>query len=120
MTYMKRVADVLAAPARGIELVAILRARLSAISGIPHNSAPRPTVATIEWIDPLMAAGNWMPTLVEMAGGTNLFGTAREHSPWMKFDDLPATNPPALLLPPSGFNMHPPPKPPPALPNNPH
>ena len=29
----------------------------------------KPSVAVIEWVDPLMAGGNWMPTLVEMAGG---------------------------------------------------
>ena len=36
----------------------------------------RPTVACLEWLDPLMAAGNWMPELIERAGGVNLFGEA--------------------------------------------
>ena len=36
--------------------------------------AGRPTVACVEWIEPLMASGNWMPELVTMAGGVNLFG----------------------------------------------
>jgi iron complex transport system substrate-binding protein len=103
-TDMQRVAGALGAPARGVELIASLRARLSAISGFPHNSA-RPSVAIIEWIEPLMAAGNWMPTLVEMAGGSNLFGTAGEHSPWMKFDDLAAKDPDVILISPCGFNM---------------
>ena len=35
-----------------------------------------------------MAAGNWVPELVQIAGGVNLFGTAGEHSPWMTMDDL--------------------------------
>src|SRR5579864_5829248 len=104
-TDMQRVADALGAPARGVELVARLRNRLVAIAGKARNAAERPTVATIEWIDPLMAAGNWMPTLVEMAGGSNLFGTAGEHSPWMKFDDLAAKDPAAILISPCGFNM---------------
>jgi iron complex transport system substrate-binding protein len=43
-----------------------------------------PRVASIEWIDPLMAGGNWMPELVEMAGGENLFGQAGQHSPWLE------------------------------------
>ncbi|WP_239651730.1 hypothetical protein [Neosynechococcus sphagnicola] len=30
----------------------------------------RPTVACIEWTDPLMAAGNWIPELVTLAGGS--------------------------------------------------
>jgi iron complex transport system substrate-binding protein len=104
-TDMQRVADALGAPARGVELVARLRNRLAAIAGKARNAAERPTVATIEWIDPLMAAGNWMPTLVEMAGGSNLFGTAGEHSPWMKFDDLAAKDPAVILISPCGFNM---------------
>ncbi len=104
-TDMQRVADALGASARGVELVASLRARLSAIAERARNAAPRPRVATIEWIDPLMAAGNWMPTLVEMAGGSNLFGTAGEHSPWMKFDELAAKDPDVILISPCGFNM---------------
>ena len=37
-------------------------------------------LACIEWLEPLMAAGNWTPELVEMAGGINaLFGEAGEH-----------------------------------------
>jgi iron complex transport system substrate-binding protein len=104
-TDMQRVADALDASPRGAELVAKLRSRLLAISKISRNSAQRPTVAIIEWIDPLMAAGNWMPTLVEMAGGTNLFGTAGEHSPWMKFDELVAKDPDLILISPCGFNM---------------
>jgi len=104
-TDMQRVADSLGASARGVELVAQLRNRLVAIAGKARDASLRPTVATIEWIDPMMAAGNWMPTLVEMAGGTNLFGTAGEHSPWMKFDDLAAKDPDVILISPCGFNM---------------
>lgn len=104
-TDMQRVADALGASARGVELVASLRARLAAIAERARNAAPRPRVATIEWLDPLMAAGNWMPTLVEMAGGSNLFGTAGEHSPWMKFDELAAKDPDVILISPCGFNM---------------
>ena len=104
-TDMQRVADALGASARGVELVARLRQRLAAIAGKARDASLRPGIATIEWIDPMMAAGNWMPTLVEMAGGTNLFGTAGEHSPWMKFDDLAAKDPDVILISPCGFNM---------------
>ena len=30
---------------------------------------PRPRIACIEWIEPLIAAGNWVPELLEIAGG---------------------------------------------------
>ncbi|MGD0119627.1 MAG: cobalamin-binding protein [Candidatus Binatus sp.] len=104
-TDMLRVADALDAHARGTELVERLRARLKKIADKSREAAQRPSVATIEWIDPLMAAGNWTPTLVEMAGGENLFGKAGEHSPWMKFDELAAKNPDLILISPCGFDM---------------
>jgi iron complex transport system substrate-binding protein len=104
-TDMQRVADALDAPARGAKLVEVIRTRLSTIAELARAATSRPSVATIEWIDPLMAAGNWMPTLVEMAGGTNLFGTAGEHSPWMKFEELAANDPDVILISPCGFNM---------------
>jgi iron complex transport system substrate-binding protein len=104
-TDIQRVADALDASNRGAQLVTELRARLSAIAEKARNAASHPTVATIEWIDPLMAAGNWMPTLVEMAGATNLFGKPGEHSPWMKFEELSAKDPDVILISPCGFNM---------------
>jgi iron complex transport system substrate-binding protein len=104
-TDMQRVADALDASSRGTDLVAGLRARLSSIAERACKASERPRVATVEWIDPMMAAGNWMPTLVEMAGGINLFGKAGEHSPWMKFDELAAANPDVILISPCGFNM---------------
>jgi iron complex transport system substrate-binding protein len=58
---MARVAASLGAERRGTELVAGLKRRLGAIAGKSRQAAARPGVACIEWIDPLMAAGNWMP-----------------------------------------------------------
>src|SRR5207253_1716535 len=67
--------------------------------------ALRPTVACMEWSEPLMAAGNWMPELVEMAGGINLFGEAGKHSPWMTWDELVAKDPDVILITPCGFDI---------------
>ncbi len=47
---------------------------MKALSRHARKTAPR--VACIEWIEPLMAAGNWTPELIEMAGAINLFGEA--------------------------------------------
>ena len=104
-TDMQRVADALDAHARGTELVGGCARGSAKIADKARGASERPSVATIEWIDPLMAGGNWMPTLVEMAGGVNLFGTAGEHSPWMKFDDLAAKDPDVILISPCGFDM---------------
>jgi iron complex transport system substrate-binding protein len=100
---LQRVADALGSHQRGVDLLARLKLRIDAIATRAKSAASRPRLATIEWLDPLMAAGNWMPELIEMAGGTNLFGSAGEHSPWMKFDDLVAKDPDAILVSPCGF-----------------
>src|SRR6266567_4733743 len=49
----------------------------------PVDTAHRLTVACIEWIEPLMAAGNWTPELIDLAGGLDVFGKAGVHSPWI-------------------------------------
>jgi iron complex transport system substrate-binding protein len=105
MADMQHVADELGHTERGRQLVEGLTWRIKAIEHKCLSSVARPAVACIEWIDPLMAAGNWMPELVAMAGGRNLFGTAGQHSPWMKFEDLLAEDPDVILLSPCGFDM---------------
>src|SRR5437762_1657533 len=65
----------------------------------------RPSLAAIEWIDPLMAAGNWMPELVRLAGGVPLFGEAGRHSPTLAWDQLRAADPERIIIIPCGFDI---------------
>ncbi len=65
----------------------------------------RRTVACLEWLDPLMGAGNWIPELVDFAGGTNLFGAAGRHSDWLKWADLLEKDPDVIVLMPCGFDL---------------
>jgi iron complex transport system substrate-binding protein len=102
---MAHVATALGAADRGREVVGRLKQRMIAIEARARSSASRPRIACIEWIDPLMAAGNWIPELIAMAGGDNLFGKAGEHSPWMKFEELAHADPDVILIAPCGFNM---------------
>jgi iron complex transport system substrate-binding protein len=65
----------------------------------------RPTVGCLEWLEPLMAAGNWVPELVELAGGTDLLGQAGAHSDWLKWETLREKDPDILVLMPCGFDL---------------
>ena len=85
-------------------LIATLQKRMLTISNITSN-LPKPSVACIEWIDPLMAAGNWMPELIELAGGRNLFGQAGKHSPWMLFEEIVEADPDLIIVTPCGFDI---------------
>ncbi len=97
---IRRVAASLAIPERGESLIADLQARMQL--DLP---AARPTVACIEWLEPLMAAGNWTPELIEMAGGRNLFGEAGRHSPWLTWEEVTAADPDVIILAPCGFSL---------------
>ena len=52
-----------------------------------------------------MAAGNWVPELVAMAGGEDVFGTAGEHAPWITWDDLKSADPDIIVFMPCGFGL---------------
>lgn len=89
----------------GSAIIANLISRMETVSRNALSSLDRPRVACIEWIEPLMAAGNWTPELVEMAGGANLFGEAGRHSPWMSWEELVEADPEVVMLMPCGFDM---------------
>lgn len=62
-------------------------------------------VAVIEWTEPLMAAGNWTPELVETAGGTSVGAVAGEPSGYLTWLDIIAARPEVLIVAPCGFNL---------------
>jgi iron complex transport system substrate-binding protein len=104
-TGIRNVAAALDASERAEPLIERLRGRLDALSTQTARLAERPTIGCIEWIDPLMSVGNWMPELVEIAGGGDLFGQAGRHSPWMSWEELVEKDPDVIALMPCGFDI---------------
>ncbi len=84
-----------------------LRARVAAVSDrtaqIPL--AERPRVAAIEWIEPLMLAGNWMPELIELAGGVQPIRERGQHSTYNSWSEITAFDPQVVLVMPCGFDL---------------
>jgi iron complex transport system substrate-binding protein len=86
--------------------VAGLRQRVAAVQRhtLPVAPEQRPRVACIEWIEPLMIAGNWMPQLIELAGGKSLTaGTA--HSTCASWEDVRQFDPQVIVIAPCGFDL---------------
>ena len=65
----------------------------------------QPKVAAVEWIDPLMGGGNWLPELVEMAGGQNILGHQGKHSPYITWEQLLEADPDIVVVMPCGFDL---------------
>lgn len=71
------------------------------------QSTPRkiPTVVAIEWTKPIMIAGNWIPELIELAGGKPLFGVSGQNSPYLPWEEILKADPDYLIIMPCGFNL---------------
>ncbi len=102
---IQRVAQGLGKKQEGQQLLANYQARVSAIADQSKHESTQPSVACIEWMEPLMAAGNWVPELVQLAGGQSAFGEPGAHAPWITWDALEQANPDMLILMPCGFSM---------------
>ena len=101
---LRTVALALGLPDEGRDTIRALKERVAEVLLRVCQQSHRPTVACIEWLEPLMTAGNWVPEMVELAGGQNLLARAGEHSPWLDWERLRAANPEILLLMPCGFD----------------
>ena len=101
---IQETADSLHVPVRGQQLVKQLQSRLQHIQNTSRTDHPL-RVLCLEWIDPMMSAGNWVPELVEIAGGSPLLCTAGEHSPYFTWQELRAADPDVVVMMPCGFDL---------------
>jgi iron complex transport system substrate-binding protein len=101
----QKVADALGVPGKGKEVVEQSRQRMKSVSEKARKISENPSVACVEWFDPLMMASNWMPELLTMLGARDLFGVAGAHAPRVKWEDLQKADPGTILIMPCGWNM---------------
>ncbi len=82
-------------------------ARIAAVRGATADVDPqaRTRVAMVEWIEPLMLSGNWVPEIVALAGGRHDLTVAGQYSPYVKWDDLLAYDPEVIVIVPCGFDL---------------
>ena len=102
---IRRVAGSLEIVEHGESVVTALQGRMCGISNEARRAGTRPRVACIEWQEPLMAAGNWMPELIEMAGGQNLLGEPGKHSGYLQWTELVTADPDVIVISPCGFDL---------------
>ncbi len=88
---------------KGEELTDSLQERIDIIRHKLKFIDQKPTVACIEWLSPLMIAGNWTPELVEIAGGKPVLAENGKHSPFIEYAQLAAENPDIIVVIPCGF-----------------
>ena len=102
---VRRIADTLHVPERGVQLVTRLTARLRAVAERAAALGARPRVAFLERADPPAAAGDWIPELVVLAGGEDPFGAPGAPARRLGWSELLAADPDVLWVAPPGHGL---------------
>ncbi len=100
-----RVAAAIGREAAGELVIAAMKARIEGIALAASEAGWKPRLLLIEWMEPPMAGGNWMPELVSLAGAENLLSEPGRHSPWIAWEAIAAADPDAILIAPCGFDI---------------
>ena len=69
------------------------------------NQSEKPTVIALEWTEPLMGGGNWIPELIEIAGGKPLLSFKGEPSSYLFWESLIEIEPEIIVIMPCGFDL---------------
>jgi iron complex transport system substrate-binding protein len=82
-----------------------MQQRIDMVSQKASMASHRPRVLHLEWLDPLMCGGHWVPEMVELAGGTNCFGDKEIGSFKLEWPDVVASQPEVIIFMPCGFEV---------------
>lgn len=102
---LEAVAEACDVPAAGKTYLADLQQRVETVRQRGLRLQRKPRVVGIEWMEPIMVAGNWMPEMIDIAGGESPLGTAGTHSPYARWEDIRAAAPDVVLIMPCGFDL---------------
>lgn len=100
---IREVAAVLEVADRAEGLIEDLQERVDIIRHKLKFMENKPTVACIEWLEPMMVSGNWVPELVSIAGGLPVLAENGKHSPYVKWEDIRQQDPDVIVVMPCGF-----------------
>lgn len=82
-----------------------MQERIDAVAQRALAVSNRPRVLHLEWVDPIMCGGHWVPEMVEMAGGVNCFGDKETGSFRLEWEEIVASQPEVIILMPCGFDV---------------
>jgi iron complex transport system substrate-binding protein len=100
-----RVGDAIGRQSEATALKAALDERKARICECALSQGRSPRLACLEWIEPLIGAGHWIPELATLIGATHLTGTAGGRAPILQFDDLTALAPEYLVFMACGYDL---------------
>lgn len=100
-----RVAAALEVPRRGEVLVERFDRRLEEVRRRTANVERRPRVVLVEWLEPPMVAGGWIPELARIAGLEPAIVTDARQFAQVEWRDIDAAEPDAIVVLPCGYSV---------------
>ncbi len=82
-----------------------MQARIDAVAARAADADTRPSVLHVEWADPLMCGGHWVPEMVEIAGGSNTFGDKDTGTFKLEWEEVVERRPDVIVMMPCGFDV---------------
>jgi len=102
---VERVAIMIGRRAEGRTTRSTLEKRIRVIADRAVHTASKPRVVSLEWIDPLMIGGTWMPELIELGGGVAVGAMAGQPAPTIDPQKLKDLCPDVVVVKPCGFSL---------------
>ena len=102
---VRRVGQAAGAGEQADSLASGIQARIDAVEQRVFLAAERPKVLTLEWVEPLIATGHWVPEMVELAGGSNCFGDKETASFKLEWDQIVGSQPDVIIFMPCGYDV---------------
>ena len=101
---IETVGEAVGTPDRAREVAEALRVRIASVQALAVPQ-PRPRMVCIEWTDPIMAGGHWVPEMVRLAGGEDPLGTVGSPSAYVSWEHVISVDPEILVLMPCGYGL---------------
>ena len=102
---LNRIGRATGTEAKAAEITEALTARIEAVAERAKDVDKQPSVLHVEWADPVMCGGHWVPEMVDLAGGTNSFGDKDTGTLKLDWDEVVASQPEVIIMMQCGFDV---------------
>ena len=101
---VRNIATEAGVPKSGADLAESLQRRVQTVVNGVGNHVERPRVLCLDWLDPLRNTGQWVPELVELAGGEERLAVPGGLSRELTWEEIVEYAPEYLMVMPCGYD----------------
>jgi len=102
---VRRIGDAAGCPDAAANLATQLDQRVARVAEKVAGVASRPRILCLEWLDPYYVGGHWIPEMVALVGGVDVFGRAGEVSFRVTSEEIAACDAAVIIVMLCGYNL---------------